>query len=273
MELPAIEPALDTVIIETRHGPVLAIRGDRYVTESLTRYGEFSPDELRLLSHFIKPGMTVVEVGANIGALSLPLARACAPGPIYLFEPQQRLFQLLCATLALNGVTNAQAHSDALGARPSTARIPPVNYANRANFGGVSLGEYPEGVRVRVSTLDSFDLAACHLLKIDVEGHELEVLRGAATTIARCQPLLYVENDRQALQGPLIDHVAGLGYRMYWHAAPLFIVENFKGHAENVFGRVASLNMLCLPADNTLRIEGLEPIDPLNWRAPILLRN
>src|SRR6185437_4192192 len=97
----------DTKTLTTCHGPMLALAGDRYITRSLEVYGEFSAGEWDLFAQVVKPGMTVVEVGANIGAHSIALAKACAPGPLYLFEPQQRVFQILCANLALNGVTNA----------------------------------------------------------------------------------------------------------------------------------------------------------------------
>ena len=53
------------------------------------------------------------------------------------------------------------------------------------------------GEPVVMVTLDAFDLPACHFLKVDVEGMEVEVLRGAQNTIATYRPLMYVENDRE----------------------------------------------------------------------------
>src|SRR5450432_2523093 len=102
----------DTKTLQTRHGPRLALVGDRYITGSLERYGEFSPGEWELFAQLVKPGMTVVEAGANIGSHSVALARACFPGPLYLFEPQHRVFQILCANLALNGIGNAIAYPE-----------------------------------------------------------------------------------------------------------------------------------------------------------------
>src|SRR6185312_4051355 len=89
-------------IYQTCHGPMLALRGDQYVTRSLELYGEFSGLEARLFEQIVKPGVSVVEAGANIGAHTVHLARLCAPAPLYAFEPQQRVFQILCANLALN---------------------------------------------------------------------------------------------------------------------------------------------------------------------------
>src|ERR1700744_363587 len=104
-----------TKTLQTCHGPMLGLAGDLYITRSLEVYGEFSYGEWLLFSQIVKPGRAVVEIGANIGAHSVPLARACAPGPLYLFEPQQRGFQILCANLVLNGITNAIAYPEACG--------------------------------------------------------------------------------------------------------------------------------------------------------------
>jgi FkbM family methyltransferase len=265
----------DIKTLQTRHGPMMGLAGDRFITRSLEVYGEFSGAEWALLAQMVKPGMTVVEVGANIGAHSVPLAHACFPGPLYLFEPQQRVFQILCANLALNGVTNAIAYPDAVGEAPGMVVIPPLDYGADYNFGGVSVQPDAEGVRglrVRVTPLDSLGLPACHVLKIDVEGFEAQVLRGAAQTIARHRPAIYVENDRVAHQQEVITLVSDMDYRLYWHAPPLFRPDNFNGFPEDIFGRVMSLNMLCLPTEVGTVVQDMVLIDPANWTSPIRSR-
>lgn len=204
------EPAAK--MYETRDGPMLGLQGDAYVTRSLEVYGELCPLERRLLGQLVKPGMTVVEVGANIGAHTVALARQCAPAPLYAFEPQQRIFQIMCANLALNDVGNVIALPEACGEAEGHAVIPPINYAGPGNFGGVSLRTDSTGAagqRVRVRTLDSLSLPSLGLLKVDVEGSEPQVLRGARETIQRCRPILYVENDRPKQQGEVIALMAG----------------------------------------------------------------
>src|SRR5438445_2661229 len=137
----------DVKTLQTRHGPMLALAGDRYITRSLELYGEFSQGEWELFAQMVKPGMTVVEVGANIGAHSVALARACLPGPLYLFEPQQRVFQILCANLAMNGVTNAIAYPEACSEEDGFVIVPPLDYGAEFNFGGVSVLPDVEGAR------------------------------------------------------------------------------------------------------------------------------
>src|SRR4051812_36946682 len=180
--------------LKPRHGPMLALPGDRYITRALEVYGEFSPDEARLLAQVVKPGMTVVEVGANIGAHTVAMARACRPGVLYAFEPQRRIFQILCANLVLNDVDNVVALPEACGMEPGEATIPPLDYAGADNFGGVSLAPAGQaGETVRVVRLDDLNLPSLGLLKIDVEGLEIDVLGGAVETIARLRPVLYVK--------------------------------------------------------------------------------
>jgi FkbM family methyltransferase len=264
------EPGVQTY--QTRSGPMLALKTDFYMTRSLELYGEYCPAEWRMLRQLIRPGMTVVEVGANMGTHSVDMARACAPGAFYAFEPQPRLFQILCANLALNDIANALAYPEGCGETEGEAIVPFTDYAREGNFGGISLlGLGNAGIKVRVRPLDSLELPTCGLLKIDVEGYEPQVLRGARGTIARCRPVIYVENDRSAQQQEVISVVADMGYRLYWHTPALFDAENFNGATENIFGRVVSVNMLCLPNERTTKVEGLQQVDPSNWTSPVRL--
>ena len=266
----------DTIELETRYGRMLALRGDRYITGCLEAFGEYCEAEADVFRQLARPGMTVVEVGANIGTHTLMLAKACAPGRLIAFEPQQRVFQLLCANLALNNVGNVSAFPDALGAAEGTARLPALDYGDANNFGGVALapgadaGDWAEGRAVRVTPLDALALPSCNLLKIDVEGWEADVLAGARETIGRCRPIIYLENDRADQQGVLISLLAELGYEQYWHVAPLFSPGNFRGATEDrVTGGASSLNMLCLPKESSVAVSGFERIDPAGWRSPL----
>ena len=264
-------------MVATRQGPMFALAGDAYITRSMQLYGEYGHDEVDLFRQIVRPGMTVVEAGANIGAHSVMLARACAPGPLFAFEPQQRVFQLLCANLVMNGVTNALAFPEAVGARAGWATMPQRDYAGAFNFGSVSIKttdvsaplDWSVGRPTQVVALDDLALPACDVLKIDVEGFEAAVLEGARQTIARCRPLLYVENDRASQQAVLIALIGGMGYTQYWHVAPLFSRDNFTGANSDVFNGSVSLNMFCVPKESALAISGFERIDPTNWRSPV----
>lgn len=265
-------PPQNLKTLQTRHGTMLALPGDRFITRCLEVYGEFSRGEWQLLEQVIRPGMVVVEVGANIGAHTVAMAKACHPGALFAFEPQRRVFQILCANLALNDVENVVAYPDACGAEAGVATAPSIDYSADGNFGGVSLmGADRSGEPVRVITLDSLELQSCGLLKVDVEGFELEVLIGAAATIARCRPVLYVENDRPKHQRGLIKLIHEMGYQLYWHTPPLAGPDNFNGVDKLVFDRnYLSINMICLPDERPSQTD-MELIDPADPRLPTSL--
>ena len=228
-----------------RYGPMAYLATDQYIGQSLDRYGEFSEGEVELLRQIIRPGWTVVEIGANMGAHTVFLAKATGSlGRVLAFEPQRVIFQILCANLALNGLSHVETFHAAAGQQPGTITVPRLDYTARQNSGGVSLGSHAAGEAVQQMTIDGLNLPACHLLKIDVEGMEGEVLAGAEQTIRRWRPVLYVENDRPEKSAALIRQVLGLGYRLYWHLPRLFNPHNYFGVTENIFGTIVSVNML-----------------------------
>jgi FkbM family methyltransferase len=175
-------------------------------------------------------------------------------------EPQRILYQILCANLALNVIGNTFVRQAGLGSAPGSVRVPPIDYAGSFNFGGLSLGGFREGEEVPVITLDSLALPACHVLKIDVEGMEGDVLQGARDTLARHRPVLYVENDRPEKSAALIALLFELDYRLFWHLPPLFHADNFAGHAENVFPTIISANMIGVPRSVEQSVQGFREI-------------
>jgi FkbM family methyltransferase len=255
-------------LVSTRHGLFVVNRHDRYIGYSLLRYGEFSEFESRTLLAVIAPGQTVVEVGANIGGHTVPMARKLGPhGRVIAVEAQPVIHQQLCANIALNGLFNVTAHQCGCGAREETLYIPPINYGadQSANFGGVSLlrNAEPNHVRIPVRPLDDIvGDAHVHLIKIDVEGMESEVIAGATRTIARCRPIMYIENDRADKSEALIRQLLALDYRLWWDAPPLFNPDNFFGVKEDDYKSVVSLNMKCLPKESGITIPDSPITDP-----------
>jgi len=263
----------DLRVRRCRHGFMLYSLKDVYIGRSFELYGEYCEQEAALYRQLLRPGQTVVDGGANIGSHTVVFAGAVGPeGLVHAFEPQRVIHQMLCANLALNGLANVHAHHAAVGAAPGQIAVPAVDYGKASNFGGVSLvdgaSEGNVAEEVPVMTVDALSLERCHLIKIDVQGMEAEVLAGAAATIARCRPALYVENDLKEKSRALIAALFDLGYRLHWHIPRLFNQENFFGQAKNVFGNVVNINMLCLPKDDARRV-GLKEITSVDdwWKA------
>jgi FkbM family methyltransferase len=158
----------------------------------LELYGEFAESENELMMEIVKPGDDVIDVGANVGTVTLPLARRTQPcGKVYAFEPQRVIFQHLCANIVLNGLVNVDARPAAVGASAGITNVPLLDTTVPANFGGVALSGNSDSEQVAVVTIDELKLNRCALIKIDVEGMEAEVLRGAAQTIATAASYLF----------------------------------------------------------------------------------
>jgi Methyltransferase FkbM domain len=102
------------------------------------------------------------------------------------------------------------------------------------------------------------------LLKIDVEGAELDVLQGCAEVLKRSRPVLYVENDRIEQSRALIEWLWGQGYRLWRHLPPLFNPQNHFGSQQNLYGNTVSCNMLCLPQGTNITVEALMEITEAN---------
>ena len=268
-------------LVEARHGYMLYNVNDSYVGRSVEHYGEWSPGETALLGRFCRPGHYVVDVGAYIGSHTLAVARLVGNrGRVFAFEPQRIVAQVLAANVALNSLTNVHTYQLGLGAEDGTLWLRDIDYSQDGNFGGMSLAAAacPESdprpkYRVGMVRLDDFyDQHRLDLIKVDVQGMEVDVLRGAAGLVRRHKPIIYTENDEAQKSPELIRLIRSYGYRCYWHFPPLYSPDNFAGSTRNIFeDRAVSCNMLCVHASSNVQIRGEEITDdaahPLASRA------
>jgi FkbM family methyltransferase len=261
-EINAIRPDTESMLAvgQCRYGPMMYLRRDWYVGRSLQEYGEFSEGEVELFRSILRPGDIALDIGANLGAHTIAMARLVgSTGFVFAVEPQRVLFNILCGNIALNELVNVKAFPFALGRASGATRIRPLDYSASGNFGGISVGG-EQGDIVPVVTLDQVGLPKARFIKIDVEGMELDVLLGAKEVLARDRPVLYVENDRFEKAEALVAQLLADGYRMWWHGPPLFNPANFRGNAQNVFGTIRSFNMLCVPREVPTQLDGFQEI-------------
>lgn len=240
-----------------RHGLFGYFTNDTYIGRAMDEFGEYSEIELSLLTRLVNTNACVVEVGANIGTHTVPLAnRVGMGGRVFAFEAQRVIFNMMAGNCAFNGCLNVFAEHVALGDRAGWIGVPPVDYTREGNFGAVELAaDKPQGENVRLAMLDSYMLTP-QLIKIDVEGMEQAVIEGAVKTIKRSRPFLYVENDRPAKSERLIHAIQKLGYDMWWHLPPLFNPDNMQGIKKSPWPGVISINMLCAPKEREMKVEG-----------------
>jgi len=249
-------------IRESRYGQIIFSTIDQYVGASIEKYGEFSEYEGMFFQSFVRPGSVVMDIGANIGAHTLALAKATGPsGMVLSYEPQRTLCYMMCGSVVLNELSNVFCFNQAVGEEVGSIEVPNLDYSVYANYGGLCLVENEQnwdgghGVyRVKQVSIDSLNLPTCDFVKVDVEGMELSVLKGATETMARCKTSFYVEDDRVEKTQAVNDFMREHGYDIIPHCPPLFNPNNFDGNKENIFGDIVSRNILCIHKDSGIKV-------------------
>ncbi len=245
-------------LIKFRYGNIFINHNDIYIGQGIETYGEYSELELNVLRQLLNffPE-NAIEVGANIGSHSVGLAQTLGGlnKKLFAFEPQMPIFQQLCANLCVNNLLNANAYPYACANENGYVYLNDIDYTQQNNFGGISVYQNqnkPDMLSTPCIKLDSFEPLQNNnfgLLKIDVEGFELDVLKGAKNLIERCRPAIYLENDRIEKSATLIEYLWETGYYLWWHLPPLFNPDNFNQQAHNLYKNIVSINMLALPKE------------------------
>jgi FkbM family methyltransferase len=249
-------------VVDTRYGRMMYNVNDVYIGRSLQEYGEAGEGEVEFFRQVVRPGDLVIDAGAAIGVHTVSLAKAVGPqGIVLAFEPQRLVFQTLCANVALNNLINVWTFQIALSDDAGAVRVPTLDPRRANNFGGLSLLNQTQGDGVSSFRLDTLPVPRCRMIKIDVEGMELQVLRGASAIIDRFKPVLYVKNDRRELSVELLKHITAIGYDAYWHLTPFYNPNNFRQNPTNVFGEVVSANMICVNRASNSNISGLQRVE------------
>jgi FkbM family methyltransferase len=149
--------------------------------------GRYEEEYLQVLASFCRPDAVFLDVGANLGVFSLRLAPYLRQGRLLAFEPNARIRELFARSVHLNGLRE-RVDIFAVGASDETAELVLEEPEGHAG-GGHVVRARPDDLRlkIRVQPLDELlvSLPAFHIAKIDVEGHELHVLRGMRKLLAR----------------------------------------------------------------------------------------
>lgn len=229
----------------------------------MNTYGEWAEIELQLFLQIIKPGDIVLDIGANIGAFTVPLANKVGNfGRVYAIEPQRIIFQRLNANIALNELSNVITLWSAVGNESGTVDVPLIDYTHEGNFAAVSLADpalYNSLATESVSliTLDTlkFQLpgqitgeSSCpQFIKVDVELMEQAVLEGGRRLLARCRPVLHLENPCVMTSKPLIELLYELEYTPYWDVHSVYNRAQFEGVVDDIEPGVFAINVLAVP--------------------------
>jgi FkbM family methyltransferase len=202
----------------------------RLMKHYINRDEDYEPEICRFLKQVLCPGDNFVDVGAHIGYFTILGAELVENGKVYAFEAEKENFKQLKSHIKRNGYKNVKAFNKIVGDTNREAEI----YVCLDNDGGHSLwnpGNHPfnsetrksAGVRQSVGmvTLDSLVDIVPKAIKIDVEGCELLVLKGAENLIRKHKPAVILEINAFALeqmgttQHEIGDFMKSLGYAAF----------------------------------------------------------
>lgn len=221
---------------------------DDAISNVLYRTGQWEDYLLKISRVFLqdiqKP--LVLDIGANLGAYSIPLAKGIrnVGGTVMAFEPQRIVYYQLCGNIVLNRLDNFIAINKAVGDYDGYIEMPEINYDENINIGAFSLEKtYRESLNIErfmkdnktsvpILKLDSLKLAQSPaLIKIDVEGFELNVLKGAEYFFEEHSypPIMFEAWDLEwfkADKEKLIKFIDYLGYEISLNIKSEFIAQH-----------------------------------------------
>ena len=210
----------------------LVFKGQDLISNHLKK--ELYEDDIHQLALKLlinEPSGTVLDIGANLGTFCVPLARKIPKLKFHAFEPQRIISYQLCANVVINSLDNVYTYELALSNEDADIELAMPDYSKETNIGAFSVdkevrkNEYECATvnttdKIQLVPLDLLTFSDVKLIKIDVEGHELEVLQGGLETLkANNYPPIIFEAWTwkpwyQEKRKALFDYLEGLGYHI-----------------------------------------------------------
>lgn len=194
--------------LNTNHGKFM-VNINELIGNFLYLLNEFAPLEIDIMKKLLKSDSNVIEIGANIGTHTIPIAKHISKGMIYSFEPQNIIYKQLNTNLFINEVYNVKTLNYGVGSKDEKLFYTPANF----NTGGVSLSNSGSH-SVKVKPLNCLKYPTIDLIKIDVEGMELDVLKGIETIIQRDKPSILIEYRLETVN-EMIQFLQSYDYNIY----------------------------------------------------------
>lgn len=216
------------VLISSDYGPIIINVNDTYISRAVAQVGIWAKEDIeisRQIMDFLytrKNTLVLYDVGSNIGTFALAFAKIYGEKiRIRAFEAQRQIFNMMCGTIAINGLANVMCHNLAVSdVRGQLLQVAMPDYGAPNNFGGLEL--VPPRVTdnqnmsvggheaVETTTLDAFG-EVVDFIKMDIEGMEDAALRGARRVIGEGRPICFVEILKTDVDF-VIDYFRGFDY-------------------------------------------------------------
>jgi len=150
----------------------------------------------RYLAHILNYNMTVIDIGANIGYYALQEAKVCKQ--VYAIEPAPDNYERLVENIKLNNYSNINTHNVAIGDKSGSIQF---KLSPAPNWHRVAIGTDNNTITIPIMTLDELiGNKTVDLVRMDVEGYELNILKGMTKTIKKNSLWLFIETHKQLIK-------------------------------------------------------------------------
>lgn len=241
-------------IINSDYGPIIINVNDSGVGKSICQSGYWANDDIEIIKTLIqfllekKEIITFYDVGANIGTHSLALSKTFKDRiKIRAFEAQRQIFNMMCGTIAINGLSNIHCYNVAVSNKSGEiVNISLPDYANSNNFGGLELisplrSDNQNMIKndceeISTITLDYFN-EAVDFIKMDIEGMEDKAFVGAMSIMEKHKPICFVEILKTDINY-LVELFKNLGYLGFQKNADLIAIPSIYNMQINGLNRI-----------------------------------
>jgi len=208
------DPSLERVNVD--NFSFVVSKNDACISDCLRSGKLFEQFLLSFVKQFIPEDKNIIDIGANIGVHSVIYSNYTS-GTVYAIEPQPRVFNILEQNISSNNCRNIIPYM--FGASSQNTRFfMNARYDIKENQGAFRITEKEEqGIMIECKILDELYIENVGYIKIDVEGHELETLKGLTRTISEYKPILMIEiHDTSPTKNQVFDFIENVGYTSLW---------------------------------------------------------
>ena len=165
------------------------------IGDTVKREGCWEEHITELLVGYLKPTHNCLDIGANFGYHSVTMGLLTKEGSVFSFEPMKLFYHQVNANAHLNKLSNVRVLNNAVGDSEREVFIPEpnTNPGESINHGDTSISKNNVGQQVKMVVVDSLELPKINFIKLDVQGCELPVLKGAKNKILKDKPVMIVE--------------------------------------------------------------------------------
>jgi FkbM family methyltransferase len=207
--------------LHCRYGEFSVPDQNDLIFNALREYGEWAQEELDMLSRFVRPGDTVLDIGAFIGTHARAFSQMVgAQGIVHAFEPNERIYRELFKNAQLAPYSNIKTYQVALGARKQTRFL--LQGDLLGNLGASQVLEDDRNASTTVieeESLENLGLPRIDFIKIDVESMEYDVVVGGIRAIRQHAPVIFLEANSLQAASRIIDLAHGMDYAVFGHVS------------------------------------------------------